>query len=761
MNRKQKIIVSITGIFIVLLALVGLTYAYFLTRITGNENDKSISVTTANLELVYGNDDGSIIGDGELIEPDTTFETKTFTVTNNGNATVDNYAVILEDVKTYYNQAFTDENNTPIAAGTQVAFKRPEDFEIKITCKSNVNGNTCDGYTGTLPLMKSTDNTETYITNGIFLTNSIEKDETQTYSVVLTYKEANTNQSDDMNKGLQGKFNIIDANNTVDITGTVSGHTVGESVVTNSVRRESQINSDGSYKIVGLEADIHSIKLSKIVDEEEQLTEIGKISIVKGNEANVGTTTHNDVTIPEITITDASRNADVNIDKTNTNITLGEKIYVFENPYNEGTLAYKILDSANVAANTANSDRTSANAITKYGLVNNVKYKQEVKHIKGETSSRDCVAAKYYDNLEYNEETGKWNLTGYHECNSYSDTECNGNLIGKYLYNIEGNEKAPEGTNITTYYKVDDNYPLYYNCNYNEEDEDGDGEADIWECYDCPQYIATKYTIESYSVPELSNVEKTLRKTHDDDGDTYYFRGASDDNYVNFAGMCWKIVRINGDRSIKIILDDQNTTCDSETYNGNSIYGPSTYPYNMEPDENLNYLYDITGPMNFSGSDTWLSTKISNFYKKNINDYLLKDNWCWESKETTSLSKYNSLKCYGTKQNGYAATITKSELDYLGGPDFSYLFSKYELDYYYDEWKKNYNISYDFESVNVGFTLLSSQLGSDNVLTTRGSFWTDGSIGNSGISHGRIAINLKAGIEATGTGTYKDPYVIK
>ena len=51
MNRKQKIIISVTGIFIVLLILVGLTYAYFLTRIQGNTNTKSISVTTANLIL--------------------------------------------------------------------------------------------------------------------------------------------------------------------------------------------------------------------------------------------------------------------------------------------------------------------------------------------------------------------------------------------------------------------------------------------------------------------------------------------------------------------------------------------------------------------------------------------------------------------------------------------------------------------------------------------------------------------------------------
>ena len=62
MNRRQKIIISITGIFIVLLALVGLTYAYFLTRIRGNNADKSISVTTANLSIVYSDDSEDILG---------------------------------------------------------------------------------------------------------------------------------------------------------------------------------------------------------------------------------------------------------------------------------------------------------------------------------------------------------------------------------------------------------------------------------------------------------------------------------------------------------------------------------------------------------------------------------------------------------------------------------------------------------------------------------------------------------------------------
>ena len=72
MTKKQKIIVSTTGIFLVMLILVGLTYAYFLTRIKGNENEKSISVTTANLILEYADIDDIVVG-GENVEPGTSW----------------------------------------------------------------------------------------------------------------------------------------------------------------------------------------------------------------------------------------------------------------------------------------------------------------------------------------------------------------------------------------------------------------------------------------------------------------------------------------------------------------------------------------------------------------------------------------------------------------------------------------------------------------------------------------------------------------
>ena len=46
-----------------MLILVGLTYAYFLTRINGNTNDKSISVSTANLYIEYSDNNDVITGD--------------------------------------------------------------------------------------------------------------------------------------------------------------------------------------------------------------------------------------------------------------------------------------------------------------------------------------------------------------------------------------------------------------------------------------------------------------------------------------------------------------------------------------------------------------------------------------------------------------------------------------------------------------------------------------------------------------------------
>lgn len=55
-----------------------------------------------------------------------------------------------------------------------------------------------------------------------------------------------------------------------------------------------------------------------------------------------------------------------------------------------------------------------------------------------------------------------------------------------------------------------------------------------------------------------NSTEAVLASATDDYGTSYYFRGAVKNNYVDFAGMCWRIVRILGDGSIKLVLAGQD-----------------------------------------------------------------------------------------------------------------------------------------------------------------------------------------------------------
>ena len=54
--------------------------------------------------------------------------------------------------------------------------------------------------------------------------------------------------------------------------------------------------------------------------------------------------------------------------------------------------------------------------------------------------------------------------------------------------------------------------------------------------------------------------EALLASAEDDNGTSYYFRGAVTNNYVEFANKCWRIVRVGGDGSVKLILHNDNTT---------------------------------------------------------------------------------------------------------------------------------------------------------------------------------------------------------
>ena len=55
---------------------------------------------------------------------------------------------------------------------------------------------------------------------------------------------------------------------------------------------------------------------------------------------------------------------------------------------------------------------------------------------------------------------------------------------------------------------------------------------------------------------EVATNAEGLIELNDEKGISYYFRGKVENNYVLFANMLWRIVKINSDGSIKLVLND-------------------------------------------------------------------------------------------------------------------------------------------------------------------------------------------------------------
>ena len=99
----------------------------------------------------------------------------------------------------------------------------------------------------------------------------------------------------------------------------------------------------------------------------------------------------------------------------------------------------------------------------------------------------------------------------------------------------------------------------------------------------------TTYTITNsdkitYKVASSLKSEQGLYKTTDDFGSTYFFRGDVTNNNVYFGGFYWKVVRINGDGTIRLIYNGTTpnatgiyTSINNTNYQYNTRYQDPTY----------------------------------------------------------------------------------------------------------------------------------------------------------------------------------------
>ena len=170
--------------------------------------------------------------------------------------------------------------------------------------------------------------------------------------------------------------------------------------------------------------------------------------------------------------------------------------------------------------------------------------------------------------------------------------------------------------------------------------------------------VRAPWTTPGASVNKVN--ESVLASTTDDYGTSFYFRGNVQNNYVLFAGKCWRIVRIDGNGNIKLFLwDNSGTTCtsagasSSKINNSNShvayiglMYGDTTASEYSTIDEK-GYFDNITDSEILKKLKSWYDTAFKTSDAENPTKYtdLLADViWC-NSKGRSYSDKPKSLIC--------------------------------------------------------------------------------------------------------------------
>ena len=149
--------------------------------------------------------------------------------------------------------------------------------------------------------------------------------------------------------------------------------------------------------------------------------------------------------------------------------------------------------------------------------------------------------------------------------------------------------------------------------------------------------------------------EALLASAEDNNGTSYYFRGAVTNNYVEFANKCWRIVRVGGDGSVKLILHNDNKAgvanpCDAANNSASAAfarYSGTTYTskFNEKYDDNayVGFKYGTVGASTYDAThaNTNKSTILTNleaWYTNNLKTYesVIDDTvWCNDKTNVT------------------------------------------------------------------------------------------------------------------------------
>ena len=270
---------------------------------------------------------------------------------------------------------------------------------------------------------------------------------------------------------------------------------------------------------------------------------------------------------------------------------------------------------------------------------------------------------------------------------------------------------------------------------------------------------------------------------YDNDGEVYYFAGNPTDNWVPFLGFYWRIIRINGNGSIRMIY--QGTSANT-TGSGTQI-GTSAFNTNSLNNAYVGYMYTLND-VHGLGTDSEIKKVLDEWYRSNLTSVTDKIDgnagFCGDRTPYTDMFGNVSGGGTGTTQTYYGSFIRLTNS--IVKPIFECQNSN---DLYTVSGSSGGNgaLTYPIGLISVDEIAYAGGRGGnsngDYYLKTNTPYWTnsplglygtyarifivsaDGSFGNSdtvsdnwGI---RPVINLKADVNITGSGTTSDPYKVE
>ena len=268
-------------------------------------------------------------------------------------------------------------------------------------------------------------------------------------------------------------------------------------------------------------------------------------------------------------------------------------------------------------------------------------------------------------------------------------------------------------------------------------------------------------------------IYKSLDSTqYDDYGATYYFAGAPTDNWVKFGGYYWRIIRINGDGTIRMIYNGPTTDQTGETTQiGESAFASALANDNMY----VGFQY-TNGEVHGRGANSAVKEALDNWYSSNLSGYTSYiatgegATFCNDRQPSTNDSSLNNTGGTGKTLTYYAphlrldvyknpifncvdindridtpiGLITVDEMAYAGGVN-----QINNLNYYLYNNKTYWSMSPCIFDI-YGYALVFH-------MALRGAIDAPYAHGANGV---RPVINLRKDIQFTGLGTALDPYVV-